>query len=146
MRAAAAATLERLERAPYASSSPTTGTITALMPGQQQAVAHGRAELDRQEPVADRLHRPHAELHERRAHHQRHERERHERGGHGGDPAQPHRRHQVAAGRELGVARPAAREPLEHEQRERDRHEQRRQLHRGVAVERLEPDAVDRVR
>ena len=58
--------------------------------------------------LADRLHGPYAELHERRAHHQRHERERHGHRGGRGEAAQPQRRHQVAADRHLGVAGPAA--------------------------------------
>ena len=43
-------------------------------------------------------------------------------------------------------ARPAAGEPLEQQEHERHGHEQRRELHRGLAVEGVEPDAVDRVR
>ena len=89
--------------------------------------------------------RPDAELRQRREHHQPDERERQDRGRQGGHAVQADGRHEVAARRELGVARTAAREALEHEQRERDRHQQRRELHRGLAVECVEPDAVDRV-
>jgi hypothetical protein len=43
------------------------------------------------------------------------------------------------------VAGPPAREPLEGQQRQRHRHEQRAELHRRLAVEAEEPDAVDGV-
>ena len=76
-----------------------------------------------------------AELHERRAHHERHQRERKHHGGRRGQAAQPHRRHELAARRELGVPGAPAQEPLEREQRERHRHEQRGELQRRVAVE-----------
>ncbi len=62
-----------------------------------------------------------------------------------GQAAQPQRRHEVAAGRHLRVPGATARQPLEHQERERHGHEQRGELHGRVAVERLEPDAVDRV-
>ena len=115
-------------------------------PGEQDAVARGGGELGGEQPVPDRLHRPHAELGQRRGHHQPDQRERQDHRGRGREPAQAHGPHDVAARRELGVARAPAREALEHEQRERDRHEQHGELHRRVAVERVEPDAVDRVR
>ena len=124
-------------------------TSTALIAGEQQAVARRGGELgrergpsridcDRPGRRAGRAARP------RRAptsasgttH----------RGGRGRGRAAGRGGTSVAARRRAGgsAARPRS-EPLEHEQRERDRDEQRGELHRGVAVERAEPDAVDRV-